>query len=175
MAYSTDLYTEFKITGITYTVRAVLRSTHKHFNKKNIHWQFKIVWLSIIIRIRRLNISIWWPIPLFFIFNSQQPLMAGWLLVSLQCRRSGCTFLSMPECRTVRHLISPEPGWTKTPMPEPVRYLDKRNQSGTRMLRYRTDIQDAGMPMPSAISFNHHASAATITIKTINCSWNHQL
>jgi hypothetical protein len=31
----------------------------------------------------------------------------------------------------------------------PVRYWDKGNQFGTGMLRYRTEIQDAGMPMPS--------------------------
>ncbi len=36
------------------------------------------------------------------------------------------------------------------PMPEPVRYLNKETQSGTRMRRYRTVIQDAGMPMPAA-------------------------
>jgi hypothetical protein len=28
----------------------------------------------------------------------------------------------MPECRIVRHPGSPVPGWTKIPMPEPVRY-----------------------------------------------------
>jgi len=33
---------------------------------------------------------------------------------------------------------------------EPVRYRDKRTQSGTGMLLYRTEIQDAGMPMPAA-------------------------
>jgi hypothetical protein len=41
-------------------------------------------------------------------------------------------------------------GMTKTPMPEPVRYRDKRIQSGTGMLLYRTKIHDAGMPMPAA-------------------------
>ncbi len=56
----------------------------------------------------------------------------------------------MPECRAVLHLISPLPEWTKTPMPELMRYRDKRTQSGTGMLRYRTEIQDAGMPMPAA-------------------------
>ncbi len=34
-------------------------------------------------------------------------------------------------------------------MPGPVRYLNKGTQSGTGMCRYRTEIQDAGMPMPS--------------------------
>jgi hypothetical protein len=42
----------------------------------------------------------------------------------------------MPECRTVRHLISPVPEWTKKPVLEPVRYRDKRTQSGTGQ-RYR--------------------------------------
>jgi hypothetical protein len=46
----------------------------------------------------------------------------------------------MPECRTVRHPGSPVPvqEWTKMRM---------QNQSSTRMLRCRTEIQDAGMPM----------------------------
>jgi hypothetical protein len=35
-------------------------------------------------------------------------------------------------------------------MPEPVRYRNKGTHSGTGMLRYRTEIQDAGMPMPAA-------------------------
>jgi hypothetical protein len=35
-------------------------------------------------------------------------------------------------------------------MPETVWYWKKRTQSGTRMLRYRTEIQDAGVPMPVA-------------------------
>jgi hypothetical protein len=36
------------------------------------------------------------------------------------------------------------------PMPEPVRYRSKGFQSGTGMLRFRTEIQVAGMPMPTA-------------------------
>ncbi len=51
--------------------------------------------------------------------------------------------------RTVRHPVIPLPEWTKIPMPEPVRYRNKGTQSGTGMLRYRTEIQDAGMPMAS--------------------------
>jgi hypothetical protein len=35
-------------------------------------------------------------------------------------------------------------------MPEPVQYRKKGTQSGTGMLRYQTEIQDAGMPMPAA-------------------------
>jgi hypothetical protein len=38
------------------------------------------------------------------------------------------------------------------PMAEPVRYQNKGIQSGTGMLQYRTEIQDAGMPMPAASS-----------------------
>ena len=36
------------------------------------------------------------------------------------------------------------------PIPESVRYRIKGTQSGTRMLRYQTEIPDAGMPMPAA-------------------------
>ncbi len=40
--------------------------------------------------------------------------------------------------------------WTKMWMQETVRYRNKETQSGSVMLRYRTEIQDAGMPMPAA-------------------------
>jgi hypothetical protein len=33
---------------------------------------------------------------------------------------------------------------------EHVLYQDKGNQSGTGMLRFRTEVRDAGMPMPAA-------------------------
>ena len=36
-------------------------------------------------------------------------------------------------------------------MPEPVQYRNKRTQSGTGMLRYRTEKLDARMPMPAAL------------------------
>jgi hypothetical protein len=43
------------------------------------------------------------------------------------------------------------PEWIKiTPMPESVQYRDKRTQSGTGKLRYRTEIQDAGMSIQAA-------------------------
>jgi hypothetical protein len=32
--------------------------------------------------------------------------------------------------------------------PTPVRYFNKEAQSGTGMLRYRTEMMNAGMPMP---------------------------
>ncbi len=35
------------------------------------------------------------------------------------------SFFKMPECRTVRHIISPVPEWTKISMPEPVQYRNK--------------------------------------------------
>jgi hypothetical protein len=35
-------------------------------------------------------------------------------------------------------------------MPEPVRYRNKVTQSGTGMLRYRTEMYDAEMLMPAA-------------------------
>ncbi len=50
----------------------------------------------------------------------------------------------MPECLTAWHPVSLVPEWTKIPMPEPVRYWNKGAQSGTGMLWYRTEIQDAG-------------------------------
>ncbi len=74
---------------------------------------------------------------------SQPPKPAVWM-----CRVY--RFLKMPECRTVRHPVSPVPEWTKMLMPEPFQYRNKRTQSGTGMLRYRTEIQDAGMPIPAA-------------------------
>jgi hypothetical protein len=37
-------------------------------------------------------------------------------------------------------------------MPEAVRYQDKGKQSCTQILRYRTEIKDAGMPMPVALA-----------------------
>jgi hypothetical protein len=56
----------------------------------------------------------------------------------------------MLECRTVRHQVNPIPELTEMLMPEPARYLNKGIQSSTGMLRYRTEIQDAGIPMSAA-------------------------
>jgi hypothetical protein len=36
------------------------------------------------------------------------------------------------------------------PMPEPVRYQNKGTYSGPGMLRFHTEVSDAGMPMPAA-------------------------
>jgi hypothetical protein len=38
------------------------------------------------------------------------------------------------------------------PKPEPFEYRNNGTQSGTGMLPYRTEIQDAGMPMPAALT-----------------------
>jgi hypothetical protein len=35
-------------------------------------------------------------------------------------------------------------------VPEPVRYRNKDTQSGSGMLLYRTEMIDAGLPMPAA-------------------------
>jgi hypothetical protein len=39
----------------------------------------------------------------------------------------------------------------KKPMPEADRYRNKGIQSGTGMLRYRTEMLDNGIPMPAAL------------------------
>jgi hypothetical protein len=36
-------------------------------------------------------------------------------------------------------------------MPEPYWYLTKETQSGTGILQYRTEMIDAGIPMPAAL------------------------
>ncbi len=76
---------------------------------------------------------------------------------SLQRYKSaGCIFLLLCamfllECRTVRHPACPELELIKMLMPGAVRYRNKGIQSGTGMLRYRTEMSDAGMPMPAAL------------------------
>jgi hypothetical protein len=42
----------------------------------------------------------------------------------------------------------------KMPMPEAVRYRNKEIQSGNGMLRYRTDMLDAGIPMLAALDMD---------------------
>ncbi len=56
----------------------------------------------------------------------------------------------MPECRTVRHLVSPVPECIKMPMPGAVRFWSKKTQSSIGMLWYRTEMPGAGIPMPTA-------------------------
>jgi hypothetical protein len=61
-------------------------------------------------------------------------------------------YIEMPECRTVRHPVSPVPDCKKLTMPEQVRYRNKLTQSGIFLVRYRTKIRHAGMPMPALVS-----------------------
>jgi hypothetical protein len=66
----------------------------------------------------------------------QFPLPAVWKCTEYPFHHYQQQLFQMPESRTVRHLVSPVPEWTKIPMPEPVQYRNKGPQSGTR-LRYR--------------------------------------
>jgi hypothetical protein len=61
-------------------------------------------------------------------------------------------YVEMPECRTVRHPVSPVPDWKKLTMPEQVRYRTKVTQSSMFLVRYRTEIWDARMLMPALVS-----------------------
>jgi hypothetical protein len=58
----------------------------------------------------------------------------------------------MPEYRTVQHPVSPVPDGKKLTMPEQVQYRTKLTQTGIFLVRYRTKIRDAGMPMPALVS-----------------------
>ncbi len=57
----------------------------------------------------------------------------------------------MPERRTIRYPVSPVPEWKKLNMPELLRYRTKPMQSGIFLVQYRTELVDAGMPMPALI------------------------
>jgi hypothetical protein len=57
----------------------------------------------------------------------------------------------LPECRIIRHQDSPVPDWKKLTMPELFRYRNKEMQSGIFLVRYRTEMTDAGMPMPALV------------------------
>jgi hypothetical protein len=52
----------------------------------------------------------------------------------------------VPDCPASVSLVSE---WKEVLMLEPVRYRNKETQSGTGMLRYLTEMMNAGMPMPS--------------------------
>jgi hypothetical protein len=56
-------------------------------------------------------------------------------------------YVEMPQCRTILHPVSPVPDQKKLTVPEQVRYQTKLTQSGIILVRYRTKIRDAGMPM----------------------------
>ncbi len=72
-----------------------------------------------------------------------------------------CSCVLMPECRTVRHPNSPVPDWKKLTMLEQVRYRTQLTQSSIFLVRYRTKIRDAGMPMPSYVYIITPAAAYT--------------
>ncbi len=80
-----------------------------------------------------------------------------------QCSMSmSISIIEMPECRTVRHLVSPVPDWKKLTMLEQVRYRTKLTQSGIFLVRYWTKIRDAGMLMPALVSSMPMPSYASI-------------
>jgi hypothetical protein len=80
--------------------------------------------------------------------------MSSMLLFLLQAFQIVSNFFYMPQCQTVQHLVSPVPDWKTGTMPEPVRFRNKGTQSGTRMVWYQTEMSDAGMMMPPALSLN---------------------
>jgi hypothetical protein len=76
------------------------------------------------------------------------------------CQCSLYIYIEMPECRTVRHPVSPVPDWKKLTMSEQVRYRIKVTHSGIFKVRSWTKSRDAGMlsalvssmPLPSYAS-----------------------
>jgi hypothetical protein len=81
---------------------------------------------------------------------SSMDMQGVFLSIARSMDMKGCTpFLNagMSDC-----LASSQPGiqMDKKAVVEPVRYRNKGTQSGTVMLRYWTEVQDAGMPMPVA-------------------------
>jgi hypothetical protein len=69
-----------------------------------------------------------------------------------QCCMSMYIYTEMPEWRTVRNPVSPVTDWKKLMIPEQTRYRTKLTQSSIFLVRYRTKIQDAGMPMLALVS-----------------------
>jgi hypothetical protein len=57
----------------------------------------------------------------------------------------------LPEYRIIRHPVIPVPDWKKLTMPEPVRYRIKTAAVRHFLARYRTEMTDAGMPMPALV------------------------
>ncbi len=68
----------------------------------------------------------------------------------------------MPECRTIRHLVSPELEWKKLTMPVQVQYWTKPMQSGIFLVRYRNKIMDASV---SFLDANAQLSVFQIRIR----------
>ncbi len=56
-----------------------------------------------------------------------------------------CACVQMPECQTVRYMISPVLEWKKLAMPGPIGYQHF-------FARYQTEMMDPGMPMPALVS-----------------------
>jgi len=80
-------------------------------------------------------------------------------------------FYRFPECRTVRHPVNPVPEWKEIRMPEPVRSgIRRETQSGTGMLRYRTEMMNARIPMPAASASMSMPNYGNGELKRINDS-----
>jgi hypothetical protein len=60
-----------------------------------------------------------------------------------------CINAGMPDCPAFEQSGT---GLKKITMPEQVRYGTKLTQSGIFLVRYRTKIRHAGMPMPALVS-----------------------
>jgi hypothetical protein len=60
-----------------------------------------------------------------------------------------CINAGMPDCSASDQSGT---GLKKLTMPGTVRYRTKPRQSGIFLVRYRTEIIDAGMPMPALVS-----------------------
>ncbi len=82
----------------------------------------------------------------------------------------GVSLLCVPFYRQQYLPVIPVLEWTKMPMLEHFRYHNKRTQSGTGMLRYRTEIQDAGMLMPAAASISMPMPSCTYQYKYMGCA-----
>ncbi len=66
--------------------------------------------------------------------------------------RCVCVFVCINAGMPDQHPNSPVPDWKKLTMPEQVWYRTKFTQSGIFLVRYRTKIWHAGMPMPASVS-----------------------
>jgi hypothetical protein len=65
---------------------------------------------------------------------------------------AGCTSFLIGGMSDSPVSSQPGTGMIKMPKPEPLEYWNNGTQSGTGMLPYWTEIQDAGMPMPAALT-----------------------
>ncbi len=60
-----------------------------------------------------------------------------------QCCMSMSIYIEMPECRTIRHPVSPVSDWKKLTMPEQIQYRTKLTQSGIFLVQNRIKIRNA--------------------------------